>query len=148
MSPKLVRNYPHVVENRGITMAPLFLISISWKSPPQSIKIFVKLDFFTNVLVDWFVFVYTESYWEQQLSAPEKKWHFGFQSGKNVNLKFTLFAMSKPKQQFFSAGLTALSAQLRVNQNKRNNQNNCEKVKLDKDFKWLGKTFSLNQSQN
>ena len=38
-----------------------------------------------------------------------------------LNLKFTLFAMSKPKQQFFSAGLTALSAQLRVNQNKRNN---------------------------
>ena len=51
-----------------------------------------------------------------------------------LNLKFTLFAMSKPKQQFFSAGLTALSAQLRVNQNKRNNQNNCEKVKFDKDL--------------
>ena len=51
-----------------------------------------------------------------------------------LNLKFTLFAMSKPKQQFFSAELTALSAQLRVNQNKRNNQNNCEKVKFDKDL--------------
>ena len=51
-----------------------------------------------------------------------------------LNLKFTLFAMSKPKQQFFSAGLTALSAQLRVNQNKRNNQNNCEKVKFVKDL--------------
>ena len=25
MSPKLVRTYPHKVENRGITMAPLFL---------------------------------------------------------------------------------------------------------------------------
>ena len=29
-----------------------------------------------------------------------------------LNLKFTLFAMSNPKQQFFSAGLTGLSAQL------------------------------------
>ena len=25
MSPKLVRTYPHKVENRGITIAPLFL---------------------------------------------------------------------------------------------------------------------------
>ena len=64
-----------------------------------------------------------------------------------LNLKFTLFAMSKPKQQFFSAGLTALSAQLRVNQNKRNNQNNCEKVKFDKDLNWLGMSFSWYQSQ-
>ena len=55
--------------------------------------------------------------------------------------------MSKPKQQFFSAGLTALSAQLRVNQNKRNNQNNCEKVKFDKDLNWLGMSFSWYQSQ-
>ena len=55
-------------------------------------------------------------------------------NSSSLNLKFTLFAMSKPKQQFFSAGLTALSAQLRVNQNKRNNQNNCEKVKFDKDL--------------
>ena len=45
-----------------------------------------------------------------------------------LNLKLTFFAMSKPKQQFFSAGLTALSAQLRVN------QNICEKVKFDKDL--------------
>ena len=64
-----------------------------------------------------------------------------------LNLKFTLFAMSKPKQQFFSAGLTALSAQLRVNQNKRNNQNHCEKVKFDKDLNWLGMSFSWYQSQ-
>ena len=68
-------------------MAPLFLRLISWKSLTQSIKILVKLDFFTNVLVVWFVFVYTEIYWEQQLIAPEKKWHFGFDIGKNVNLK-------------------------------------------------------------
>ena len=29
MSPKLVRTYPHIVENRRITMAPLFLRFIS-----------------------------------------------------------------------------------------------------------------------
>ena len=29
-----------------------------------------------------------------------------------LNLKFTIFVMSKPKWHFFSAGLTALSAQL------------------------------------
>ena len=47
----------------------------------QSVEIFVKLDFFTNDLVVLFIFVYTGSYWEQQLIAPEKKWHFGFDSG-------------------------------------------------------------------
>ena len=62
-------------------MAPLFLRLIS------SIKIFVKLDFFTNALAICFVFVYTESNWEQQLIAPEKKWHFGFDSGKNVDFQ-------------------------------------------------------------
>ena len=68
-------------------MVPLFLRLISWKSPTQSIKIFIKLDFFTNALAVWFGFVYTESYWEQQLIAPEMKWQFGFDSGKNVNFK-------------------------------------------------------------
>ena len=51
-----------------------------------------------------------------------------------LNLIFTFFAMSKPKQHFFSAGLTALSAQFRVNQNKINNQTTSEKVKFDKDL--------------
>ena len=45
MSPKLVRTYPLIVENQGITMAPVILRLISWKSHPQSIKIFIKLDF-------------------------------------------------------------------------------------------------------
>jgi hypothetical protein len=99
-SPKLVRIHPYIVENRGITIAPLFLGLISWKSPPQSIKIFVKLDFFTNVLVVCFVFVYTESYWEQLLIAPEKKLYFGFDSSKNVNFKligedFFMISISK-----------------------------------------------------
>ena len=82
-------------------MAPLFLRLISWKSPCcQSIKIFVKLDFFTNALAVCFVFVYTESNWEQQLIAPEKKWHVGFDSGINVNIKligedFFMISISK-----------------------------------------------------
>ena len=59
MSPKLVRTYPHIVEKRGITITPLILRLISLKSPSQSIKIFVKLDFFTNVFTVWFVFVYS-----------------------------------------------------------------------------------------
>ena len=42
------------------------------KSPPLSIKIFIKLDFFTNALAVWFVFVYTEIYWEQQLIAKKR----------------------------------------------------------------------------
>ena len=57
MSPKLVRTEPHIVENWGIIMALLFLRLIPWKGPPQSIKIFVKLEFFTNVLVVLFVIV-------------------------------------------------------------------------------------------
>ena len=35
----------------------------------------------------------------------------------------------------------------RVNQNKRNNQKICEKVKFDKDINWLGTSFSWYQSQ-
>ena len=35
----------------------------------------------------------------------------------------------------------------RVNQNKRNNQKICEKVKFDKDLNWLGTSFSWYQSQ-
>ena len=62
MSLKLVRTYPHTVENQGIIIAPLFLRLISRKSLTKSIEIFVKLDFFTNVLVVWFVFDYTENY--------------------------------------------------------------------------------------
>jgi len=42
--------------------------------------------------------------------------------------------MSKPKYHFLSAGLTALSAQFTVNQNKINNQTTSEKVKFDKDL--------------
>ena len=42
--------------------------------------------------------------------------------------------MSKPKYNFLSAGLTALSAQFTVNQNKINNQTTSEKVKFDKDL--------------
>ena len=57
MSPKLVKTYPHRVENRGIAMAPLFLRLIYVKKFSQSIKIFVKLEFFTIVLTVWFVFV-------------------------------------------------------------------------------------------
>ena len=53
----------------------------------KSIEIFVKLDFFTNVLVVWAAFLYTESYWEHQLITPEKKWHFDFDNGQIVNHK-------------------------------------------------------------
>ena len=51
-----------------------------------------------------------------------------------LNSIFKFFAMSKPKQHFFSAGLTALSAQFRVYQNKIINQTTSEKVKFDKDL--------------
>ena len=37
VSQKLLRTEPHVVENRGITMAPLFLRLTSWKTHPHSI---------------------------------------------------------------------------------------------------------------
>ena len=59
---KLVRTYPHIVEKREISMAPLFSRLLSRKSPQQSIKIFVKLDVLTKALAFWFAFVYTESY--------------------------------------------------------------------------------------
>ena len=37
ISQKLVLTQPHTVENRGISMAPLVLRLISWKTHPQSI---------------------------------------------------------------------------------------------------------------
>ena len=78
MSPKLVRTQPHTVENRGITMAPLFLRLISWKSLTQSIKIFVKLDFFTNVLVVCFVFVYIATLLRASADYTRKEVSFWF----------------------------------------------------------------------
>ena len=62
--------YANIVENRGITMLPLFLRLISWKGPPHPIKNFVKLDFFTYVLVVLFV------------SDTEEKCYFCFDGGK------------------------------------------------------------------
>ena len=78
MSPKLVRTEPHTVENRGITMTPLFLRLMSWKSLTQSIKIFVKLDFFTNVLVVCFVFVYTATLLRASADCTRKELPFWF----------------------------------------------------------------------
>ena len=60
-------------------MATLFLRLVSWKILPQSIKIFVKLDVFANTLVVWFVFVYTESYWEQQNFKEVTFWFWQWQ---------------------------------------------------------------------
>ena len=87
MSQNLVQTYSHIAENRGITMASSFLRLISWKSPPQSIKFFVKLDLFHKCFgcLVWFCLHW--KFWEQQLNTQEKKWHFGFDSGKNVNFK-------------------------------------------------------------
>ena len=45
MSPKLVRTYPHIVENLGITRAPLILRLISWKSLPNQLKSLSNLTF-------------------------------------------------------------------------------------------------------
>ena len=45
-----------------------------------------------------------------------------------------IFATTKPKCHFFSTGLTALTAQIRVKQNKQNGQTLGEKVKLTKIF--------------
>ena len=55
----------------GITMTPLFFRLILWKSPPQSIKIFVKLDFFSNFLVVLFIFVSAVT-----LLSTEWVWHW------------------------------------------------------------------------
>ena len=81
-------------------MAPLFLRLISWKTCPQSIQIFVKLDFFTNFLVVSFVLIYSvtlKSWAESVVSPAEKKCYFGFH---NVNFKLSgveFFMMSISK---------------------------------------------------
>ena len=67
-------------------MAPLFLRLIS--SPPQSIKIFVELDFFTNILVV-FLLLFQLFSAEHEVSDTEEKCYFGFDSGKNINFKLS-----------------------------------------------------------
>ena len=42
-----------------------------------------------------FGLVYTESYRMQQQIAPEKKWYFGFDSGKNLNIKLISWYQSQ-----------------------------------------------------
>ena len=55
MSPKLVRTYPHIVENWGITMAPLILRLISWKVLPNQLKIHIFASVKTNQHVTSFL---------------------------------------------------------------------------------------------
>ena len=59
-------------------MASLILRLIPWKSLPQSIQIFVKLDFFTNVLVVWFVFVYNATLLRASADCTREKMSFWF----------------------------------------------------------------------
>ena len=63
-----------------------------------------------------------------------------------LNLKFLFFATVKTKITLLfcwtNSTLSSACKCDRVNQNKRNNQNFCEKVKFDKDLNWLGMSFS------
>ena len=79
---------------------------------------------------------------------------FEFDIMKNsslLNLKSTFFATVKTKMTLLfcwtHSTLSSTSKCDRENQNKRNNQNFCEKVKFDKDLNWLGMSFSWYQSQ-
>ena len=87
MSPKLVQTYPNIVQNRWITIARLFWDWYHEKVLPNQLKSLSNLTF-SQMLWLFGLFLFTLSYWEQKLIAPEKKWHFGFDSGKNVNFKF------------------------------------------------------------
>ena len=86
MSPKLVCTYPHKVENQGITMAALFLWLISWKSPPQSIEICAKLNFFTNVLELFALFLFTMEVTEITADCTRKEATFWFLQWQNCEL--------------------------------------------------------------
>ena len=83
MSSKFVG--PHIVENRGIRMEKIFLRLISWKSPPKLIKIFAKLDFFTNVF-SCFVF-YCFSCFLHKVSDTEENCYFVFERGKKCEFE-------------------------------------------------------------
>ena len=79
---------------------------------------------------------------------------FEFDIMKNLsplNLKLTFFATVKTKITLLfcwtHSTVSSASKCDRVNQNKRNNQKICEKVKFDKDLNWLGTSFSWYQSQ-
>ena len=58
-----------------------------------------------------------------------------------LNSKFTFFAMSKPNLQFFSAGLTALSAQLQSKLKKK--KKHLLKSQVGQRFKLIGDEFFM-----
>ena len=60
-----------------------------------------------------------------------------------LNLKFTLFAMSKPKQQLFSAGLTALSAQLQSKSQQIKTKETIKKIVKKSSVKLIGDEFFM-----
>ena len=79
---------------------------------------------------------------------------FEFDIMKNsstLNLKFTFFTTVKTKITLLfcwtHSPLNSASKCDRVNQNQRNNQKICEKVKYDQDLNSLGTSFSWYQSQ-
>ena len=59
MLPKLVRTYPHKVDNQGIAMVPLFLRFILLQVICNQLKSLSNLTF-TNILAVFFVIVYFE----------------------------------------------------------------------------------------
>ena len=80
---------------------------------------------------------------------------FEFEIMKNsspLNLKFTFFATVKTKITLLfcwtHSTLSSASKCDRVNQNKRNNQKICEKVKFDKDFNWGRLFHDINLKNN
>ena len=68
---------------------------------------------------------------------------------KNSSLLIHIFCHCQNQNNtFFLLASQHSQLSFRVNQNKRNNQKICEKVKLiDKDWNWFGRTFSWYQSQ-
>ena len=72
MSQKLLLTYPHKEGDRGIDLAPLFLL----KQRLRPIKIFVKFDFFTNIQI--VLFVFTLNFAETRADSIRKELIFLF----------------------------------------------------------------------
>ena len=70
-------------------MAPLFLRLISRKSPPQSIKIFVKPDFFRNVLIVFVCYCFSCFLLSIKLVTLKRSVILVLTVAKNVNFKLS-----------------------------------------------------------
>ena len=146
ISPKLLRTYPSIVENLGITMA-LSLRLILWKSLPQSIlnshfchcqnqRAPKLLRTYPSIVENLGITMALSLRLILWKSLPQSILNSHFCHCQNQRATF-----------FWCSEAVSWCSQYSCSVEKNKPNNLCEKAKFDKHFNWLGKTFSLYQSK-